>query len=250
MAPGDLYVKGIHERFGYFATWLPNVRIELGDVGVLRGKQFERITSLAAIGIPFRIRTGNHSIAFSHSSKAVVQVHSATAGELSVATVEPNARVSIDFRQEGAFLFQATGCTVAEIENKEQVGRAILVRARTGAWEDEWAVVVTLVRADCATIMVANSSDAHVELAASLSIKEDNLADPTIALSARVQRGDVTRVVAEEGLVPLFKISRVKHAFLSSLLKRPGRITFGGGRPIARKTTEEESNLWEELEPE
>jgi hypothetical protein len=36
------YLHEMHQRFGYLATWLPNAKLELGDVGVLRGEEFRQ----------------------------------------------------------------------------------------------------------------------------------------------------------------------------------------------------------------
>ena len=42
----EQYTQEMHSRFGYLATWLPNARIALGDVGVLKRDRFTVVTRI------------------------------------------------------------------------------------------------------------------------------------------------------------------------------------------------------------
>jgi hypothetical protein len=52
----EQYSEELRSEFDYLSTWLPNSHIELGDVGRLHRDRFERLTSLAELGIPFNVR--------------------------------------------------------------------------------------------------------------------------------------------------------------------------------------------------
>jgi hypothetical protein len=69
------YAKEINERFGYLATWLPNVEMRVGDVGIIRDHIFERRTSLAELGIPVDVQLDPSAIDFEYTSSDAVTIN-------------------------------------------------------------------------------------------------------------------------------------------------------------------------------
>jgi hypothetical protein len=225
-----LYLKEIHEKFSYLATWLPNTNLKLGDVGVLQGEVFKQMTTLKALGVPFKIQKGKDKLDYTWTSKSGVTLKAKVAGEVAAGSALPlaEAGISIQFEKEGAFLFQAVGCIADEIEGKAAVGQAVLKLLKEKTWNPDWAVVDTLVRADCATIVVSNSGNAGLDLTTKAPVAALNLANLDAGLSVNSQSGDLIRFIAAKGLAPLFRLSRVKQSLLSKLLGDSGPITFGG----------------------
>ena len=148
--PAKLYLREIYDAFSFMGTWLPNANLRLGDVGVLEGEAFKQITTLKDLGIPFKVREGEKKSDFTYTSKSGVRLKTKVAGEVAVGSTLPlaNAGVSIQFEDEGAFLFQAAGCVTDEIGNRLEVGQAILKLLQAEIWKANWAVVSTLVHAD------------------------------------------------------------------------------------------------------
>lgn len=54
--PAVRYTQGALKRLRYFATWLPTATYALGDVGVLQGKVFRRVTTLKQESLRFEAR--------------------------------------------------------------------------------------------------------------------------------------------------------------------------------------------------
>ncbi len=229
----NLYVKSIYDKFSYLATWLPNTRLELGDVGIREGEFFKRMTSLKDMGASFNVRSGNSSVDFTYTSKSGVILKTKAAGEVAAGTTLPVAQagILIDFSKEGAFLFQALGCLVDELDDKTGLGQAIIELHKKGNWDLNWAVVDTVVKANSATIVVSNSHNAALELTAKAPVAATNLANLDTGLTVNSQRGDVIRFLAINGLIPLFKLSRIKKSILSQLLGTRQPIYFGGKAP-------------------
>ena len=246
-----IYVKGVHQRFSYLGTWLPNVNLQLGDVGVLDGAEFKQMTTLQRLGIPFAVRPGVNKMDFSHTSQSGVKLQAKVKGEAAVGTTLPlgEAGLAIQFSQEGAFVFQATGSLVDEIENKQEVGQAVLKLVQQGRWDPNWGVVDALVKASCATIIVANSASAGLELTAKTPVQLASLANLDAGLSVSSQSGEVIQVIAQQGLTPLFNVSRVKKPFLASLLGSK-RITFGGGAASRSEAVPQGEEVFEKVLPE
>jgi hypothetical protein len=191
------------------------------------------MTTLKDLKIPFKVRTGSSSGDFTYTSKSGVSMKTKAEGQVAVGTTLPVAQagISIEFSEEGAFLFQAVGCSVDEIEDKVALGRAIIGLIGKGTWDGDWGVVDTLVRAKSATIVVSNSHSAAIELTAKAPIAVANLANLTTGLSVNVQKGDMIRFIAAKGLAPLFNLSRAKLSLLDRLFGLSRPITFGKFAP-------------------
>jgi hypothetical protein len=248
-SPGDVYVQGIFDRFSYFASWLPNANITLGDVGTKNGKYFQRLTSLTQLGIPFKVRKGTQPTDFDYAYRSTINAQARASGGVSVGTPGSLAEGSmeIEFGQEGAFLFEADHCLIDEIEDKVTLGRTILNLYQNDAWDGNWVVVHSLVTAQNTTIFVANSRNARLELSAKVPLSLGNLANPSAGLTIRAQSGDVTRFVAEKGLTPMFKLSNIDRSILALFKKK--QITFGGKSDSDEIELPEDRDLWEIARP-
>src|SRR5882672_7330363 len=105
---GMTYLHEMHQRFAYLATWLPNVKLELGDVGVLRGEQFRQMTTLKELCVPFITRRGEAPLDFSYTSASGVALQIKAKGKAAAGTALPLAKagVAVKFSKQGAFVFQ------------------------------------------------------------------------------------------------------------------------------------------------
>ena len=155
-------------------------------------------------------------------------------------------KLSIELAEEGSFLFRAAGCSVAEIEDRAALGRAILDQG--GMWDKDWNVVDAVVRAASCTIVVCNSGTAAVTLGAKGPVQLSGIADAEAGLSITTKSGDVLSFLAAKGLTPLFKLSRVKHSWVQKLVG--AAPTFGGASPSASMPASDDENPLEAVEPE
>ena len=246
---GMTYLNEIHQRFAYLPTWLPNSKLQLGDVGVLRGEGFRQMTTLKELGVPFITRRGAAPLDFSYTSASGVALQVKAKGAVAPGTTLPAAKagVEVKFSKQGAFIFQAAGNRVHEIENKATVGQAVIRLYEQGRWESDWSVVDTVVEASAATILVANSGGAALELAADAPLDAAGLARLDIGLVVNSQSGDMIHFVAAQGLTPLYRLSRAKSSLLGRLLKGSKAIKFGGPS-IAPGASQEE--VFESVVPE
>jgi len=244
------YLNGIHKKFSFLATWFPNACIKLGDVGIQEGDQFKQMTTLDNLGVSFRVRGGTSPLDFAYTSESGVAVQTKAAGELSPGTSLPlaEAGIHIQFSSAGAFLFQAAGCIVDEIDDKDSLGKTVLLLARQGRWDENWAVVDTVVRAASATIVVSNSNAGSLDLTAKGPVSLANLASLDAGITVSSQSGDVVRFIAAKDLMPMFRLSRIKRSLFQQILGGP--ITFGGPGAEPAPVNEDEDNPLEEVSPE
>ncbi len=70
----EQYSEELRSEFDYLSTWLPNAHIELGDVGNLHRDRFERLSSVADLGLRFEVRDRERGIDLDYSSADSVGV--------------------------------------------------------------------------------------------------------------------------------------------------------------------------------
>src|SRR5207244_1459584 len=106
------------------------------------------------------------------------------------------------------------------------LGKQVIERYKAGTWDADWCIVDTIVRAGSATIVISSSKQASLGLTATSAIELANLARLDAGVRVSAQEGDVLHFVAAKGLVPLFKLARIKQSLLSKVFG--GALTFGG----------------------
>lgn len=242
MSIASRYTGEMYDRYRYLATWLPNKRIELGDVGVLEGDVFKRLTSLADLQITFAKRPGKDTLEFNETSNSGVKI------DLGATTTAPGAGagggLTANFSEEGAFVFRASGCLMHEIADKVSLGKEVLAQCKSGLWDANWRIVDTVVRAESSTIMLSRSKQSSLSLSATSPLQLANLASADTKLTVVAQSGDILHMLAEKGLTPLFTLLGVKQSWISKLFG--GAPTFGG---VASVTGPEEPTAEDLFEP-
>jgi hypothetical protein len=217
MTPADLYINGIKKKLkNYYAAWLPNEKLRLGDVGILDGNMFTRVTSLGALGVPFTERADQASTPIDYVSEAGVSLFFKMAGEMNPtfpSLPTEKAGIAVNFNQSGAFLFKAVDSYEPCIENIAKLETDLLTLYRDGLWNSHWAVIIRLVITPVATIIVANSSNCSIELAAEGGVPVGGVIDlgtGGVDLTVKVQKGDILKFVGAKDLTPMFQLAKIK----------------------------------------
>jgi hypothetical protein len=228
---GTIYTRELRQRFGYSATWVPNAEVRLGDVGTLDGHTYRRVASLGDFGIEFDVRESRTRGVYEFASAGSVSFGFKAEGEpggplSSLATAE--AGISIDFSSGNASVFQAAGCTVAEISDQHRLGEQLLQLDSEDRWRREYVVVCELIRADRATVLVSSTSGAQVEFRtkAGIPLGPQSLVDAEAGLNLARSHGLALQIVTEGDLTPLFRARGIKRR----LLQRPVFRRIGGAR--------------------
>lgn len=233
-----VYTRELRERFGYSATWVPNAEVRLGDVGLIRGHQYERVSSLADFGVAFDVRESRVRGAYSFASAGSVAFGFKAAGEpgaVASGLVEADAGVTIDFAASNASVFQAEGCTVSEIRDQHTLGQQVIELASDERWPDGYVVVCEVISADRTTVLVASEGGARVELRAKAGVPlgAHTLADADAGISLASSHGLGLQIVAEGKLTPLFRARGIARRFLSGPEFRTRGRGAGGHRGAA-----------------
>lgn len=214
MTPKQQYVQEMREKFGYFATWHPAMKLQLGDVGVLREREFIRESSLRDFGIPFDIRPGGEKASLSYSSPRSIQVTFKPSGSALVGSALgiEEAGMVVEFQREAAVVFEAAGCRTHSIANQVALGKEILQRYRDGRWDKRHVVITELVTVRSATILISSTGGAKAELrvVGKVGGGAQSLADISSQLELAKAHDVELKVVGQGELTPLFRASGVK----------------------------------------
>lgn len=211
------YTSELRERFGYLATWAPNVTLRLGDVGVIDNRIFTPVTTLERLGIAFDARISDGVADYEYVSSDSVTISYKAAGQtpavgslLSAA----EAGISIRFGAENAVVFHASRCRESYILGLDEVGKQIIARNKKQKWPLNHVVVTALVSAATVTVLISAGKDAQVELASAGALSADGLTLAKLETGVRVAHATNlgTKIVANSSLTPLFHASGLHKA--------------------------------------
>lgn len=219
-SPVKIYQQEMHNNTGFFATWLPGDAIEIGDVGIFQGGRFRRMSSLKELGIKFVVSKGRSQQNVNYSSTRATKVNMGGGAE---AAAVGKAEISIDFSQQGAFLFQASKLQLHQLENRMSVSEQILKVYAQKKWDSSWLLVESLHEAERATIIVSEDSSAGLVISAKLdeALPSVSLVDPRISLSVTSSHGKIMQLIGTEGLHPLYSCLKVKAPFFGEPSVQP-----------------------------
>lgn len=216
MKTSNLYAKTIKQQLGYLATWLPGTPLALGDIGILKKNKFNRIGRLEDLEVDFTIRTDETKEDIEHSTEGGHSITTKLAGALSPpgsSLLQADAGIIIEFLKEKAIIFKATGATSPSIENQIELANNIIELFQQGKWNKDWVVITELVHAESTSVIIANSSQAKIELKVNAEGALPlvlNIGNADLKLAPVISKDLLTEIIATEALTPLFKASKLK----------------------------------------
>lgn len=216
----EQYTEELREKYGYLATWLPNIKLKLGDIGVLKRDRFEFITTLDDLGISFKTRDISEAADYEYISADGANVEfNAGADVAGIGTTigKSSAKASVFFKRANAVVFVAKGCKTTLIEQHDRLGKQIVALYQAGKWPKEHVIITELVTAESATILISATADAKIDFSATSQIAplSLSLAEATAGLQIARSSGIATQILASRQLTPLFRASGVRRSLLS-----------------------------------
>jgi hypothetical protein len=214
-SPVKQYTNELYRKFNYYATWMPGTPMELGTVGIMDGKEFVKKSHLRNFGIAFETEEDPSKDDLDYTSDSGVTFAPKASGTIPSAgsvLTQADAGFTVDFSREKAILFKVKGARYVSISDQEKLGRDIARLKKEGKWKKEYVVIVELVMADSATILISGSANSKIELKANANIGATKLdiADASLQLGIAVAKSMSTKIIAEQGLTPLFRIRRTR----------------------------------------
>jgi hypothetical protein len=209
MSMNKTYTRELKDNLNYTATWLPNVKLSLGDVGLLSNYEFIYRTNLKNLGVPFKEGSPGGSATYSFISSEAVTRNLKVAGNAQLpgsVLTEADAGITFSFGKKHAIVFLATDCTIRSISDQEPLKKLILNAYSAGQWDREYVVVTELVAAGSTSVIISEGSEGRYELKAKAGLTptfEAMNVEGNFSLAHDSQIG--FNCLAKSGMTPLFR---------------------------------------------
>lgn len=152
------YAREVREGLGWGATWLPSMRVQVGDVGTFMDGVFVKGTDLALLKIPFSTEASSHPVDLNFSSQRGVSITTKAAGETSAAfqgVLAAHAGIAVSFERKAGVVMSLTGLDGERVRDRPALEAELQRRLNGGGgWQESFAVVVERLAARSATILL------------------------------------------------------------------------------------------------
>ena len=218
----DIYITGIKKTLkNYFASWLPTVQVNLGDVGIMDGNHFTYVTNLKNLGIDFTVRPDTSPAKINLSSENGIEITTKLAGETSEALsciAEADAGIGYAFSKKGGFVVKASETYEPQIDDLIALGEDLKKAYESGKWEKNWAVVVRVVTSPYMSILISKEKDANIQIAAKgdVSVKSIDIGDANLSLDIKHRKGAILELLGSRNATPFFQLAKLKGLFINS----------------------------------
>jgi hypothetical protein len=218
----ETYFKELSRALGYLAAWMPNSRLELGDIiDRLTLERQGNVSTRQGRKVNFLSRQASTFASFEYSSAGGASIVTKAAGRLVLGSslARADAGLIVKFSKENAIVFEAFGCTSTAIDDLEPFTKSIAELSVSPDWSRSWAVVTEVVRADHATIIISAGTSGQIDLKATGKIAPGGLrlADPDARFQPASSRDIAYKFIAEAGLTPLYRATGIKRSLLEEL---------------------------------
>jgi hypothetical protein len=151
------------------------------------------------------------------------------------AVMQASARITVSFDREHGMVFQAKSCRITEIADRQGLGRQVLGLARAGRWPASQVVVTEVISTGPAVVIIAQQRGARIDLATDVTglATPLPLASASAALSIVSAKGIGVKLIAPDGLTPLFRASGVRRRFLGGETFKSCGVSSPPGAPAA-----------------
>ncbi len=214
--PYKFYINHISSNAGYRANWEPNKPLELGMIGKLTNGVLDVVSTLEQEGLTPKILKDSSVGEMDFTSHQTVDIDIKLAGKAPTAgsvLTAAEAGFVLDFHGENAVVFLVKDTLTHQIINMAELEKQIIPRYKDGSWKKDWVIVTQLLEAVTATIIISNSNNNKLELKASAGVGTASLklTDASLGLSVAKEKGSSLKVLAQQGLTPLYRVMGIRH---------------------------------------
>lgn len=243
MSINQRYTRELRDNLNYTATWLPNVSLSLGDIGVLSRHQFTHRTNLKNLNIPFTESVLGTGATYSYASSGTVTRHMKLAGQAPLpgsALTELDAGITLTFGKQHALVFLATDCRIKSIADQDPLKKAILDAYGANQWERNYVVVTELVVARSTSVIISEGSEGQYELKAKAGLVPTFEAMNVAGSFSLVHDSQISfNFLAKSSLTPLFRCLGLRlNWFRTDVVTRGDIVTDGSDEAETASATQ------------
>lgn len=224
MDPITFYLKDVNKKsHGYRPTWLPNLPIHLGDVGVLENNVFRKKGTLKSLGIDFNSVHSDSNNSIDLSSEKGVTIITKIAGKVEPKAVSlgvADAGFIVEFNNKNSYIFKIRGSRTSIIQNLGEVEAEVLNRYESDNWDSNLVIISEIVEAKSATILLSGHAKSKIELKVEGNVKVAtmDIADAGLNLKFETGQALAAKIIGEQGIMPLYRVIGVKKNIFSTTI--------------------------------
>jgi hypothetical protein len=213
----QVYQNAIRSVHGtYLGTWLPSLRLKLGDVGIIRNGEFQPQTSLNRLNISFGSvqNSGKFGMDINSKQSTSITVKAVGAPPIQGSSLgQFEAGIFIEFKEAEAVLVQARDCVSHIVDDLISLEGSI---QKCASWQRNWVVITGIVNSKASTTLISNSANAGIDIAtkSNAPVGQPDLCDSSLGFSVRRQRGLGCQNIAEQSPTPLYRAAKLKRNWL------------------------------------
>ncbi|HSL44452.1 MAG TPA: hypothetical protein VK897_13530 [Anaerolineales bacterium] len=222
MDPIASYLKELNRKSqGYRPTWLPNLPLQLGNVGVLEKEVFRKEATLESLGIAFESETSESNSNIDLSSESGITVITKVEGKVEPKAVSlgvADAGFIVEFNNKNCFVFRIRGSRTSIIQNLADVKAEVLRRYDANDWDPNLVIISEIIEAKSATILLSGQAGAKIELKAQgdLNVATMDIADAGLNLRLESGQSLAAQIIGQKGITPLYRVVGIKKRLFSS----------------------------------
>lgn len=215
-----VYTARMHQKFQYRATWLPQVKMEVGQIGKFYDKKWVVEGHLSDLGIDITAASNQVEGGLEFTSQEGVSISTKLKGgsaNVLANVADAAADVTIAFGKENSIVFKANDVTLHQLEKKMFLKDKILTLWEKGTWDKDYLIVSEVIEAASATIIVSGGANAKIELNASGDIggKAFDLADAEAGFQVAKDNNIGVKVIAQSSITPLYNVLGIRKSLFS-----------------------------------
>lgn len=216
MSVSKQYTQELKSNLDYSAAWFPNIPISLGDIGIMKGYQFNRIGNISRYNIHFDVKIGDKQIP-EYRSKNAVTINTVISGKVLVDNIMVPVNkigVTVKFTRDKALIFNAKESATEIIDDQIDLEKKIIELEESGEWKDDWVVITEVVKSRKTTIIVSNSSNAELHFLMKGKVGAYGVDLANINANVEIKKeASVDFKCFGEKLTPLFRAKKLNRGF-------------------------------------
>lgn len=178
------YVDIVRKETKMFPVYPPNLRVRIGDFGVVDSGTFIVRGNISRLKTPISVAatTGPVGMHREFKSERTRKISIAAGANTSAGGLAAKARMELEFGSENSVYFNVAGCRHKRIANLGGLANEIVRRTRAGERWDNFRIVTALIESQNTTIVLGRESNSKVVLEAEGDVPTVNVADASLGL--------------------------------------------------------------------
>jgi hypothetical protein len=206
MGLAERYCDGIRDELEFYAAWLPDTIMRLGDYGKVDDGVFQRAGNIRELGVAFPSILGEPGGDHEYQSDGttVTNINAGTQGLV-------NAGMKFTFTSKHSTYFLASDCERSSMSDIPSVVQQIIQKFRERSFDlEDYHLVVNVLKANSFSLITSTNKNAEFLIEAkNTQVPNLDLKIPNFSFETRRVKNVGYKFIAKPGLTPLIGLVKL-----------------------------------------